>query len=105
MSYMNAYIRNLVKGPGELICRAGIEAQAWRTGLWTPWGKGRAGCIGSSTDIYTLPAVRQIASVPRLYRPGVLSALRDLGGWDEGVGGSRVRERLYTHVDSTNTAS
>ena len=22
------------KGPGELICRAGIEAQAWRTGLW-----------------------------------------------------------------------
>ena len=32
-------------GTDELICRAGIEMERYRTDLWMQWGKGRVGGI------------------------------------------------------------
>ena len=35
------------------ICRAGIETEMWRKGLWSQWGKERTGRVESSTDMCT----------------------------------------------------
>ena len=32
-------------GTDEPICRAGLETQTWRRGLWIQWGKERVGQI------------------------------------------------------------
>ena len=44
----------------EHICRAGIEKQTQKTDLWTQQGKERVGRTESSTEIHTLPYVKEI---------------------------------------------
>ena len=51
------------KGSDEPICRAGIEAQRLRTDLWAQWKKDKVGRNERVSLTYTLPCVKQTASV------------------------------------------
>ena len=68
--------------------------------LWTQWGMERVGQIGSSTDLYTRPCVKQIARGKQLHSPGssrcALWWLRGVG-WGV-VGGRLKREGLQIHL-------
>ena len=45
-------------GTDELICKAGIEMQMWRMGIWTQGREGKGGMSWEiRTDMYTLPHV------------------------------------------------
>ena len=39
ISYINAHMWNLKNGIDDLICKAEIETQTWRTNIWIPRGK------------------------------------------------------------------
>ena len=60
----------------EHICRAGIEKQTQKTDLWTQQGKERVGRTESSTEIHTLPYVKEIelANDKLLYNTAASSA-------------------------------
>ena len=73
----------------EISCRTGIETQTQRMDIWTQrWG-GEGGMNGeSSTDIYTLPRVKQTAS-GKLYTTGSSAwcfVMTQTGGDGEGNG-------------------
>ena len=52
------YIWDLENGSDEPICRAGMEAQRQRTGLWTQQKKEKVGQIERVSLTYTLSCVK-----------------------------------------------
>ena len=58
-------------GTDEPTCRAAMESQTLRTGLWTGLGKKeRMGCMDRGTRKHILPYVKQIANGNLLYDSG-----------------------------------
>ena len=72
-----------------------METQTQGTDLRTQMGKERAGRTGSSSDIYTLPCVKQRACGKLLYSIGsstrcsVMTPMSGMGGGRQGGPGGR----------------
>ena len=88
-------------GDRYLFCLSSLKVVvAYRTDLWTQWGKERMEQIERSIDMDTLPCVKQRATGKLLYSTessARCSVMTQKGGMRGHEGGSRGRGYMYTY--------